>query len=430
MKTIKIGIIGFGTVGTGVIKALQNKKNLLSKKTGAKLVIKKICDVNLRRKRSISVDRRLLTRNPYDILNDPEIQIVVELVGGIHPAKELILKAFKNKKHVVTANKALLAEKGEEVFKNAKRAGVDLYFEAAVGGCIPIIKLLRESLAGNNVDTILGIVNGTSNYILSSMQKDNLSFKEALSKAQKYGFAEKNPSLDISGFDAGHKLAIISLLAFGKRIPINDIYVEGIKDISQNDIKYAQGLGYNIKPLAIAKYRQGGLEVRIQPTLLSKEHVLANINGVYNAIYIHSDLAGGTLFYGRGAGQSPAASSVISDIIDVARNIVNNCVGRIPIYVPNKNIKRIKSLQGIESRYYLRFSVIDKPGVLARISGILGKNHISISSVMQKERKYAKIVPVVIMTHEAKEKNMQKALSRIDKIGMVKRKTVAIRVER
>ena len=269
MQKIKLGIIGYGTVGSGVIKALQTKKKLLAKKIGAQVVIKKICDIDLRRKRAVKVDKKLLTRNPCDILNDPEIQIVVELVGGIHPAKELILKAFKKKKNVITANKALLAEKGEEILKYAKKARVDLYFEAAVGGCIPIIKILRESLAGNNIDTILGIVNGTSNYILSAMQKENLSFKDALLKAKKYGFAERNPTLDISGFDSCHKLAIISLLAFGRRIPFKDIYVEGIQDISQNDIRYAHDLGYNIKLLAIAKYRQGGLEVRVHPTLLS-----------------------------------------------------------------------------------------------------------------------------------------------------------------
>lgn len=430
MEKINIGLIGFGVVGAGVVKAFKEKAAQLSKKVGACLVLKAICDKEFRRKRNVKADKKLFTRDVNKILGNPEIDIVVELIGGIHPAKEFILKAIKNGQHVVTANKALLAKEGDEIFEAAQRAGVDIFFEASVGGGVPIIKALREGLVSNEIDTMLGIVNGTSNYILSSMANEGLNFHDALLEAKRRGYAERNPSLDIEGVDSAHKLAILTLLGFGKAVNLEDIYVEGILDISQNDIKYAEEFGYAIKLLAIAKNVDGELEVRVHPTLLSKEHLLSSVGGVYNAIYVHGDLVGGTLFYGRGAGQNPAASSVISDIVDLARNLRFNSVGRVPIYIKNKAIKKIRKIEEIEARYYIRFSCIDKPGVLAKISGILGRHKISIASVAQKERRKARIVPVVMMTHEAKEKNMQQALEEIDRLPVIRRKTVAIRVER
>lgn len=430
MEKINIGLIGFGTVGVGVVRALKEKSAQLGKKVGARLVLKAICDKEFRRKRHIKVDRKLLTNDPNKILANPEIDIVVELIGGIHPAKEFILKAIKNGKHVVTANKALLAKEGEEIFEAAQKRGVDIFFEASVGGGIPIIKSLREGLVSNDIDTLLGIVNGTSNYILSSMAQEGISFSDALAEAKRKGYAEKNPSLDIEGFDSAHKLAILTLLGFGKAVKLEDIYVEGIQHISQNDIRYAEEFGYSVKLLAIAKHVNGELEVRVHPTLLSKEHLLSSVGGVYNAIYIHGDMVGGSLFYGRGAGQNPAASSVVSDIVDLARNLRFNSVGRVPIYIKNKAIKKIRRIDEIEARYYIRISCIDKPGVLAKVSGILGRHKISIASVAQKERRKARIVPVVMMTHEAKEKNMRNALEEIDKLSVIKPKTIAIRVER
>jgi len=430
MDRINIGIIGFGTVGEGVIRTLLSKPQFLEEKVGSRLVLKAVCDNDLRRSRSIKLNRNILTSDLSKVLKNPDIHIVVELIGGIHPAKEFILEAFKRGKHVVTANKALLAEHGEEIFKAAKTAGVDLYFEASVGGGIPIIKTLRESLAANHIDTLLGIVNGTSNYILTSMANENLSFSQALLEAKKKGYAERNPALDIKGFDSAHKLAILTLLAFGRSVALNNIYVEGIEDISLNDIKYASDFGYVIKLLAIAKNIDDELEIRVHPTLLSREHLLSNVNGVYNAIYVHGDLVGGTLFYGRGAGSRPAASSVLSDIIDIGRNLKYNSSCRLPIYVPDKTIRRVINIDDIESRYYLRLSVIDKPGCLAKIAGVLGSHKISIASVAQKERKQAKLVPVVMMTHEAREKNMRLALKEIDGLGVIKKRTVAIRVER
>lgn len=430
MNKINIGVIGFGTVGCGVIRALLSKPQFFEKKIGAKLVLKTICDKDIRRPREVKVDKNILTTEVNKILHDPDIHIVVELIGGIHPAKEFILEAFRRGKHVVSANKALLAEYGEEIFLAAKKANVDLYFEASVGGGIPIIKALRESLGGNHIDTLLGIVNGTSNYILTAMDEEGLSFNQALSEAKKKGYAERNPGLDIKGFDSAHKLAILSFLSFGKNITSNDIYVEGIEDISLSDISYARDFGYCIKLLAIAKNNNGQLEARVHPTLLSKEHLLSNVKGVYNAIYVHGDLVGGVLFYGRGAGSKPAASSVLGDIMDVARNIKHNATNRVPLYIEDKTIKKVRDIDEIESRYYLRLSVIDKPGGLANIATILGRHGISIASVAQKERKQAKIVPVVMMTHDAREKNMRLALDAINRLGAVKKKTIAIRVER
>lgn len=430
MNKINLGLIGFGTVGQGVVRALLTREKFLEEKVGAGLVLKAVCDKDIRRPREIKVAPGIVTTDINKILNDPDIRIVIELIGGIHPAKEFILEAFKRGKHVVTANKALLAECGEEIFQAARNYKVDLYFEASVGGGIPIIKVLRESLGANHIDTVLGIVNGTSNYILTSMEEDGLSFNQALLEAKKKGYAEKNSRLDIKGFDSAHKLAILALLGFGKSVSIKDIHVEGIENISLSDIEYARDFGYVIKLLAIAKNVGGQLEARVHPTLLSQAHLLSSVSGVYNAIYVHGDYAGGTLFYGRGAGSLPAASSVLGDIIDVARNIKSGSALRVPVYTADKTIKNVRPISEIETRYYLRLSVIDRPGGLARIADILGRQGISIASVTQKERQQAKIVPVVMMTHDAKEKNMRLALDEIDRLNAIKKKTVAIRVER
>jgi homoserine dehydrogenase len=394
------------------------------------VVLRRVCDKDFRRSRGFRLSPALATSDPSKVLRDPEIRIVVELIGGLEPAKTLILEALRRGKHVVTANKALLAHAGRELFSAATRAKADLYFEASVGGGIPIIKVLREGLIANDLDTVLGIVNGTSNYVLTQMCEKRLSFHEALLEAKHHGYAERNPSLDIDGYDASHKLAILTLLGFGVPVPPSDIHIEGISKISQADIQYADELGYCIKPLAIAKRVDHELEVRVHPTLLAKTHLLANVNGVYNAIYVHGDLVGSELFYGRGAGQNPAASAVVSDIADVARNITSGVSQRIPLNShPSHGLRRLRRMGDIETRYYMRFMVTDKPGVLARIAGVLGRHRISIASVHQKERKAARIVPVVMMTHEAKESNVRSALHVIDRLGFVKRPTVAIRTE-
>lgn len=430
VETVQVGLIGFGTVGTGVARTLLERGHRLQQRIGVRLLLRRVCDKDLRRSRGFRLPPGLSTTDPYQVLRDPTIQVVVELIGGLEPARTFLLEALRRGKHVVTANKALLAHAGQELFAAAARANVDLYFEASVGGGIPIIKALREGLIANEVDAILGIVNGTSNYILTQMREKQLSFHEALLEAKRHGYAERNPSLDIEGHDAAHKLAILTLLGFRVPVHLSDIYVEGISKISQADIQYADELGYCIKPLAIAKQEGHELEVRVHPTLLSKTHLLANVNGVYNAIYVHGDLVGAQLFYGRGAGQNPAASSVLSDLADLARNITRGASQRISLdQRQSHRIHRLRRMGDIETRYYMRFMVTDRPGVLARIAGVLGRHHISIASVHQKERRAARIVPVVMMTHEARESNMRRAIQTIDRLDFVKHQTVAIRTE-
>jgi homoserine dehydrogenase len=427
---IHVGLIGFGTVGAGVARALLEKGRLLEQRVGARMVLRRVCDKDFRRSRGFRLPPGVSTSDPSKVLRDPSIQIVVELIGGIEPAKGFILEALRRGKHVVTANKALLAQVGRELFAAATRANRELYFEASVGGGIPIVKALREGLVANDLDTIVGIVNGTSNYILTQMREQHLSFHEALLEAKHHGYAERNPTLDVDGYDAAHKLAILTLLGFGRQVALPQIHVEGISAVSQADIEYADELGYCIKPLAIAKQVDHELDVRVHPALLAKSHLLANVNGVYNGIYVHGDMVGAELFYGRGAGQNPAASSVVSDIADVVRTIAGGASPRIRL-MPHSNphIHRLRPVGHIETRYYFRFQVIDRPGVLSRIAGILGRHHISIATVHQKERRAARIVPVVMMTHEAREKDVRAALQEIDRLGIVKHKTVAIRTE-
>ena len=429
-RKVNVGLIGFGTVGAGVARTLLQKGRQLEESTGARVVLRRVCDRDFRRSRGFRLPPGLATSDPAAILRDPDIQIVVEVIGGQEPAKSFILEALRRGKHVVTANKALLAHAGGELFMAASKANADLYFEASVGGGIPIIKALREGLVANEIDTIIGIVNGTSNYILTQMREQGLSFHEALLEAKRHGYAERNPSLDIDGYDASHKLAILTLLGFGVQVKRSDIFVEGISKISQADIRYADELGYCIKPLAIAKQADHELEVRVHPALLAKTHLLANVNGVYNAVYVHGDMVGSALFYGRGAGQNPAASSVVADIADVARKIASGAVRRVrPGRTRRPRVHRLRRMGNIETRYYLRFIVKDKPGVLARLAGILGRHHISIASVHQKERKAARSVPVVMMSHEAKESNVRNALQEIDRLGMVKQPSIALRTE-
>ena len=428
-QVVNVGLIGCGTVGAGVARVLLEKRRALEHRIGARIVLKRVCEKDLSRPKRLRVPSHALTTDPHDVLRDPDIQVIVELIGGIQPAKAYILEAIRRGKHVVTANKALLAEDGHELFAAADSYGVDLYFEASVGGGIPIIKAVREGLIANDLNAILGIVNGTSNYILTQMRDQQLSFHEALAEAKQHGYAERNPSLDIEGHDAAHKLAILTFLGFGRRVRMADIYTEGISHVTLADIQYADELGYCLKPLAIAKLVDHKLEVRVHPTLLAKSHLLANVDGVYNAIYVHGDLVGAQLFYGRGAGQNPAASAVLSDLADVARNITQGTTRRVSLASPAHKAIQLRRIDEIETRYYMRFLVIDKPGILARISGVLGRYEISIASVHQKERRAARIVPVVMMTHEAREANVRRALSLIDSLGVVKSRTVAIRTE-
>ncbi len=429
MRTINVGLIGFGTIGVGVAQALLKRKGYLQHKAGFEINLKKICDKDLSSKRDIAVAKDLLTRDVDEVLTDPEIDIVIELIGGIHPAKEIVKKALANGKYVVTANKALLCEEGKELFDYANSQKRCIRFEGAVGGGIPIIKSLKESLAANNIEAIYGIVNGTSNYILWRMQVDKYDFKKALSEAQKLGFAERKAALDVDGTDSAHKLALLALLGFGKNVTLKDIYVEGITDIQPCDIEYAKELGYCIKLLAVTKRSKDQIELRVHPTLIEDDHPLSAVRSVYNAIYVKGDYAGECLFYGKGAGRYPTTSAVVADVIDLAKSINQGVRGCDCNLYFDSGIKKIKPIQDIRSRYYIRFQALDRPGVLASIANVLADYKISISSVKQVERRSDKVVPIVMLTHEASEKGMAAALKKINTLSCMKHRSVAIRIE-
>jgi homoserine dehydrogenase len=365
-------------------------------------------------------------------LEDPKIHIVVELIGGLDAAREFSMKALDNRKHLVTANKALLALHGQEIYQAAAENRVDLGFEASVCGGIPIIRALREGLVANRIQLMLGIINGTANYILTQMSEEGQDFSSALAEAQKKGYAEADPTLDVEGLDAAHKLQILSSIAYGGYIDFDRIHVEGIRSISPLDIKYASEFGYKVKLLAIAKESEGGREVRVHPTLIPVNYILASVGGVFNAVYIKGDAAGPILLYGQGAGQMPTASAVVSDIVEIAQDILSQRPSRsssLPMRKAEEVGIAVLDISETQSRYYLRVSALDKPGVLSKVSGILGTHHISISSVIQKERREESSVPVVMMTHEAREGNMRQALQEIDQLDVVTAATICIRVE-
>ncbi len=426
MNSVRIGLIGLGNIGSGVYEILRRKQSILANRAGVKLEMAYVCDQRTANKSKLGVPNRIFTRNAKAVLNDPSVDIVVELIGGIKAARTLILEAFRKKKHVVTANKALLAECGPEIFRAAAKAGREIFFEASVGGGIPIIKSLRESFVANHILSIHSIINGTCNYILTRMSKDGLSFEEALKQAQAKGYAEADPTLDISGADAAHKITILAMLAFGGLVPFSAVSVEGITGITSDDISFAKEFGYAIKLLAIAKKTAGGIEARVQPTLLPKSHILANVEDSFNAILLHGDEVGDSLLYGRGAGRHPTASAVTSDLVDIARLIVS---GQRSAPLPVKRLLKVKNLSAIESRYYLRFTAVDQPGVLARISSILARQHISISDMIQKERKAGKVVPLIFITHHAHEDRIRRALRQLNQLSVVKAKAQILRIE-
>jgi homoserine dehydrogenase len=426
---INIGIIGFGIVGSGTAKVLLANKDILNERLGFKLNLKRIADLDITTDRGIKIPEGVLTTDVNQLFNDPEIDIVVELIGGIKPAKDFILKAIQNGKHVVTANKALLATHGTEIFNAAREKGVEVGFEASVAGAIPIIKVMKEGLVANRIKAIYGIINGTSNYILTKMTDENVEFADALKEAQALGYAEADPTFDIEGIDTAHKLTILATLSYGIPLSFSSVHIEGISKITAQDINFASELGYKVKLLAITKETDGEIELRVHPTMLPKDYLIAKVDGPFNAIYVEGDATGSTMYYGRGAGSIPTGSAVVSDIADIARNIQKNALGRVPT-IPNiSGDVRIRKMDDITSRYYFRFSALDKPGVLSKISGILGNHNISITSVIQKGRMVGEAVPLVVLTHEAKEKDMRQAIEEIDKLPVVMGKTVIIRVE-
>ncbi len=432
MQQIGIGLAGMGNVGAGVYKHLLKNRVLLAERLGLELAVKKIAVRDVKKQRAVAAPAPLLTGRWEDLIEDPSCQVIVELIGGIEVPLQLILRAIERGKIVVTGNKALLAEHGREIFESATKHKVPVFFEAAVAGGIPIIKAMREALVGNHVESIFGIVNGTSNFILTRMTESGMGFQEALREAQAGGYAEADPALDINGWDAAHKAVILASLAYGFWVNTKKIYVEGIEEVTAADIRFAKELGYRIKLLAIVKADGGTgekaqIEVRVHPTLIPASHVLASVNGVFNAIAVRGDVVGDTLFYGRGAGQDPTSSAVISDLADAALAIETPRRGYG--FTPHELYGRCKPVDRSISQYYLRLSVDDKPGVLAQVAGILGENQIGISSVIQPEAHEESDVQLVLMIHDATHAQMQAALGRIAGLACVRKQPRLIRVE-
>lgn len=432
MKQVNVGIIGFGTVGAGTVEVLLNNRDIISSRVGSEIIVKKIADLDLDSDRDISIESGILTREAMEVIEDPDIHVVVELMGGIDKAKEYILKAMENGKHVVTANKALLAEFGKEIYQAADTYGVSIAFEASVGGGIPVVRSFREGLSANHIQTIMGILNGTSNYILTRMTERELPYNEAVQEAIDLGYAEDPPTLDVDGTDAAHKLAILVSIAFGVPVSFNRIYRQGIDKLTPEDIRFAREFGYCIKLLAVARNRAGKVAARVHPCMVPLDHIMASVNGVYNAIYLEGDFVGPNLYYGLGAGRRPSGSAVVSDIIYLARQIrkgVNKLIPPLAHVRPQDDAISIQPIDELNTAYYFRFAAVDKPGVLSKISGVLGDHEISIASVIQKGREEKGSVPVVMLTHKAQESNVIKALSLMEDLDVLTDETIMVRVE-
>ena len=429
-RQVNIGIIGLGTVGTGVARILLDQKELLKTRCALNFNLKTIVELDWNKDRGLDLTQVNCTTNIDTLLEDPEINIVVETIGGYEPAFSFISKALRNRKHVVTANKALVATKGMELYKIAQENGVDFLFEASVGGGIPIIKGLREGLVANRFENIYGILNGTTNYILTKMHQQGLEFTDALKGAQEKGFAEANPTLDINGGDAAHKLTILGSIASNSFIPFDKIYVEGINGITKLDIGFAQSFGMTIKLLAIYKMSEDGVDLRVHPTLIDNSHLLAAVSNELNAIFVKGDFVGNTMFYGPGAGERPTASAIVSDIVDLSKGLFLQEDEKYD----NKAISltqkvRFIPIEDVKNRFYLRFMTKDIPGVLSMISGVLAENKISISSMVQLEsHEKDNYVPIVLLTHEALEKSMEQALQKIVKFDFVKDNYLRLRI--
>ncbi|MEN6329925.1 MAG: homoserine dehydrogenase [Methanobacteriaceae archaeon] len=424
-NTVNIGLIGFGTIGSGVVETFNRNLPLIEEKVGAKVVLKKIVDLDIVTDRGVEVDPNILSTNVDDILEDPDMDIVIELIGGYQPALKFILKAMENGKHVVTANKALLAKHWEEVMEAARKNGVRVCFEASVGGGIPLLEPLNDSLAANQIQSIYGIINGTANYILTKMSEEGLNFEEVLKEAQKLGYAEQDPTFDVEGHDTAQKLIILTILGFGVFIKQEKFHVEGISMITPQDIQFAsKELGCVIKLLAISQLVDGKLEVRVHPTLVPEDHLLAAVKGVFNGVYMVGDVVGPVMMYGPGAGMLPTASAVVSDCMDIIGDPKKPL-----LYGPQStHVEGIKPMTEVKSRYYLRITAIDKPGVLHGIAGILSDLDISIESVNQERRDEGQEVPIFMVTHQAKEQNMLKAVGKIEDLESVTKDTVFIRL--
>ena len=429
MKQIGVGILGFGTVGAGVADGLLKHRDVMAKRLGVDIVLRKIADLDITTDRGISVPEGVLTTDAKGVIADSEVQIIVETIGGTGIAKTFVLEALKNHKCVVTANKKLLAEYGKEIFDTAAANGVDIYFGASVGGGIPIIRVLREGLAGNGIESIHGILNGTCNYILTRMENEGLPFDEVLRDAQKLGYAEANPSLDIDGFDTAHKACILAALAYGFQPKVEEVDVKGIRNLAGDDVRYAADFGYRIKLLARVARVGDEVEVGVGPTLVPMTHMLASVNDAFNAAWVKGDMSDYTMYYGRGAGRAPTASTVVGDIGDIARNLAHGetrYMRGIPNYAEGQ--VKLRAAGEIASSFYLRFNVADKPGAFGLIATILGAHGVSISAASQKAAGTDGFAPVAVLTHEAKTADLAAALAEITKSGMIAGEPVSLRV--
>lgn len=432
MQSIKVGLLGFGTIGTGVVKIIQQNQELLANRLGANIELVRIADLDTTSDRGVELPPGLLTDDAQSLLNDPEIQVVIELIGGYEPARTFVLQAIRNGKHVVTANKALLAVHGDEIFRAAEDAGVDVMFEASVGGGIPLISAIKENLGANDFTAIYGILNGTCNYILTQMEEEGEDFADVLADAQELGFAEADPTFDVEGVDTAHKLALLVSLCFGTHVEFDKIYTEGISKVTSLDIEYASDFGYKLKLLAIGKRDGDKIEARVHPTMIPEDYPLASISGVFNSVRLVGDFSGPVMLSGYGAGMDATASAVMGDVLAIARDLQTECGTRAPaLGCPQSQMAayEIKPMEQIVSSYYMRCTVKDQPGVLSQISGILGKFNISIESMVQPHRHAVGAVPIVFMTHEAKESDVVAALAEIDKLDVIQEETLLIRIE-
>jgi len=432
LKPVRVALLGCGTVGEGVVKLMRRNAALHERKLGAPLELAGVADRSLRPVPALGLTAQLITRDAAALVVRPDVDIVVELFGGIEPARALILKAFEAGKDVVTANKALLAEHGQRIFAAAAKAGMAIGFEASVGGGVPIIRTLREALAGDRQRAVYGIVNGTCNSILTMMTEQGAEFSESLAEAQRTGLAEANPALDIEGHDAAHKLCLLVTLAFGALLQPPQVHTEGIGRITQADIAYARELGFTIKLLAIAKEDGGVIEARVHPTMIPTRHLLASVGGAFNAIYIHGEALGSTMYFGLGAGQMPTATAVMADVLEIARARTAGAGARghaLGYPMASMARARVKPMDGVLCEYYLRFEARDKPGVLGAIASVLGRNRISIASVIQQGRGVGGTVPVIMRTHEAQERNLKRALAQIKRLHTVSGTPAFIRIE-
>jgi homoserine dehydrogenase len=426
MGIVNVAVLGLGTVGQGVVKVIQDNANVWEKKSGSQICLKRALEKYPDRPMDVKIEPGVITGNWEDIVNDPDVHIVVEVIGGIEPARTFILEALKAGKSVVTANKDLLAVHGQEIFRAAKAAGRDFFFEASVGGAIPIIGPLRQSLIASNILEVMGIVNGTTNYILTRMSREGGHFEDILRDAQALGYAEADPTADVDGIDAARKVAILATLAFHSQVTLSDVYIEGIKEITPEDLFFADKMGYAVKLLGICRSNNGTIETRVHPALIPLKHPLASVNDTFNAIFVKGDAVGDTMFYGRGAGRMPTASAIVGDIVEIARNINHNCLGRLSsVY---DRVKKIKAIDDVETSFFLRMVLEDRPGVLAKLTKALGDHQVSLASVLQTNLQGGD-AELVFVTHKVREGDLRAALKEIESMPVTRKIVTVLRVE-